>query len=220
MNKDAPLYAVRPIRDLRDMLQQSTELYADKPVFLIKDNHAARVPEDDERVARREYLPVTYAQFDRDVHHFGTWLMRHGVNPTKGRLAILAETRYEWYVSYLATTNGYGVVVPLDKELPDHELASLLNRASCDTLIYSSKKQTSVDAIRSQVPTLKQFISMEAEPEVAGDLSFWSCLSDGKDLYAAGERSFDEVPIDPHEMRILLFTSGTTALQSRHAQPP
>src|SRR5665647_525519 len=94
MKKNAPFYDVRNINDLRDMLAQSRTLYADQTAFLIKDRRGG------------PYLPVTYRQYAADVDAFGTALADAGLKG--GRIAILAETRYEWYVSYLATTNGTG----------------------------------------------------------------------------------------------------------------
>ena len=100
--KDIPLYEVRKIRDLRDMLQQSVALYGDHPAFMVKKEHGG------------PYTNVTTKEFSDDVDAFGTALLHHV--STGSRVAILAETRYEWYVSYLSVTNGTGIVVPLDKE--------------------------------------------------------------------------------------------------------
>ena len=126
MNKNAPLYEVRKIRDLRDMLTQSSKLYADQPAFLIKERRG------------EPYKPVTYGQYAKDVDAIGTALADMGLKG--GRIAILAEARYEWYVSYLATVNGTGIVVPLDKELPVGEIRSLLERSRADAVIFSSSK--------------------------------------------------------------------------------
>ena len=124
--------------------------------FLIKDPVAARreLPETDAATGERSlpYMPISYIQYDRDVDAFGTRLKHLGLE--SARVAILAETRYEWYVTYLATVNGVGVVVPLDKELPQAEIESLLNRSYADVLVYSAGKKKDVDAIRANLPML------------------------------------------------------------------
>ena len=194
--KDIPLYEVRKITDLRDMLKQSVMLYQDKPVFLIKKNKG------------EDYSEVSYKQFGDDVDSFGTALVqRVGIG---SRVAILGEARYEWYISYLSVTNGTGIVVPLDKELPKHEIASLLNRSHTDCLIYSSSKQSIVDAIRDEIPSVKHFICMDSIAETETVYSFQSFLESGKKLLSEGSRAFLDAPIDPEAMTILLFTSGTT----------
>lgn len=195
--KNAPLYEVRKITDLRDMLRQSVKLYGDRTAFLVKGEQGG------------DYTPVTYQQFGRDVDGFGTALHELGV--VGGRVAILAETRYEWYVSYMSTVNGVGTVVPLDKELPQGEIRNLLNRSHADVLIYSKSKQKDVQAIRQDVPSVKYFISMDENPAEAGDLVFHDLLADGRMRVESGDQRFLNAPIDPEVLRILLFTSGTTA---------
>ncbi|HOB87280.1 MAG TPA: AMP-binding protein, partial [Bacillota bacterium] len=192
-----PLYEVKKIRDLRDMLQQSVALFGDHPAFMIKKKPGA------------PYTTVSMKQFAADVDALGTALLKRV--PHGSRVAILAETRYEWYVSYLGVTNGTGVVVPLDKELPAREIANLLNRAEADVLIYSAAKQQLVGEIREEVPGVKIFICMDPLPDGKGTLYFWDLLAEGRRLLAEGDRTFLDAPVDPEAMTILLFTSGTTA---------
>ncbi|NLO37432.1 MAG: AMP-binding protein [Clostridiaceae bacterium] len=210
--KNIPLYDVRTIRDLRDMLRQSVKHYGDTTAFLIKDPHVlkrdaalAGAPTD----KNQPYLPVTYRQFGQDVDTLGTYLSSLPLE--SARVAILAETRYEWYVTYMATVNGVGIVVPLDKELPTAEIASLLNRSHADILVYAPSKRKEVDAIRDQVPSVRYFVSMDPEEAGGQDHSFWDWLDEGQTALQGGDKRFLEAPIDPSVLSILLFTSGTTA---------
>jgi len=194
--KNIPLYEIRKIRDLRDMLQQSVKLYQDKAVFMVKKNKG------------EHYSNISYKQYNEDVNAFGTALAN--MTGLGSRVAILAETRYEWYVSYLSVTNGTGIVVPLDKELPRQEIASLLRRSISDCVIYSSSKQSLIDEIRNDIPNVKYFICMDDVEETDKTLSFWKLLKKGQKLLEEGNRVFIDAPIDPDAMTILLFTSGTT----------
>jgi len=194
--KNIPLYEVRKIKDLRDMLQQSVMLYPDKTVFMIK------------KIKGQPYTNVSFKQYGEDVDALGTALTH--LAGRGSRTAILADTRYEWYVSYLAVTNGTGVVIPLDKELPGQEIASLLNRSLVDCLIYSSSRQSVIDAIRNEIPTVKYFICMDDVARTDNTRSFESLLDEGRKLLSKGNRDFLDAPIDPEAMTILLFTSGTT----------
>jgi long-chain acyl-CoA synthetase len=195
--KNIPLYEVRKMTDLRDMLQQSVKIFRDKPAFMIK------------KVRGEAYTNVSYKEYSEDVDAFGTALVN--LSGVGSRVAILAETRYEWYVSYLSTTNGTGIVVPLDKELPKQEIANLLNRSHADVLIYSSSKQPIVSEIKELVPTVKHFICMDKIEEKGNDYYFQSLLEKGKALIEGGNRDFLDAPINVEEMTVLLFTSGTTA---------
>jgi long-chain acyl-CoA synthetase len=207
--KQTPYYEVRTIGDLRDMLKQSVQLYGDKPAFLVKDPRAARTKADAATGGEKSqpYLPVSYRQYAQDVDAFGTKLKQLGL--ATGRVAILAETRYEWYVTYMATVNGVGVIVPLDKELPQGEIASLLNRSHAEVLVYASSKKKDVDAIRDRVPEVRDFVCMD-QPDGA-DIYFWDWLQAGAEALAGGDQSFVQAAIDPSVLSILLFTSGTTA---------
>lgn len=194
--KDIPLYEVRKIRDLRDMLQQSTALYGESTAFMIKKERGG------------PYIDVTMKEFAADVDAFGTALLHDGA--AGSRVAILAETRYEWYVSYLSVTNGTGIVVPLDRELPGQEVAGMINRAEVSVLIYSQAKQKMIEQIRAEIPGVTKFICMDP-PKGRSAYFWWDLLAEGRRLLDGGNRSFLDAPIDPEAMTILLFTSGTTA---------
>ena len=194
--KNIPLYEVRKIKDLRDMLHQSVKLYQDKTVFMIK------------KLRGESYSNVSFKQYSDDIDAFGTALTN--LAGAGSRVAILSETRYEWYVSYLSVTNGTGIVVPLDKELPKQEIASLLNRSHSDCLIYSSSKQSVVDEIKNELESVKYFICMDSIDPTDNVRSFEAVLEDGRNLIKAGNRDFLDEVIDPDAMTILLFTSGTT----------
>src|SRR5450756_1322883 len=124
--KNIPLYDVRSIRDLKDMLTSSTVLYGDRTAFHVK------------KVEGGPYQAISYRQFKADVDAFGTALLSIGLSG--GRVAIVGENRYEWAVSYLATVNGTGIVVPLDKEIPLLELKSLIQRAKVNAIVFAGSK--------------------------------------------------------------------------------
>jgi long-chain acyl-CoA synthetase len=197
MKKNIPFYKVRPISDLKDMLQQSVDVFGERPLFLIKNEKGG------------SYKKISFSRYGADVEAFGTALMSIGI--PQPRVAIIGESRYEWYISYLATVNGNGIVVPLDKELPKGEIANLINRAHCDVVVFSHMKQEDILAIRPDIPEAKVFICMDQEEESEGILSFETLLEKGRDLVAQGDESFRNFPIDPSVMKILLFTSGTTS---------
>ena len=114
---------VRPIKDLKDMLNSSVELYGDKAAFLSKPKGGTA------------YEPISYKQFKSDVDAMGTALIDLGLK--NGKIALIGDNRYEWSISYLSVVNGTGIIVPLDKELPANEIELLLQRSQADAVIYS-----------------------------------------------------------------------------------
>jgi len=178
------------------MLAQSVNLYQNSNAFLIKKERGGA------------YEPVTYRQYSDDINAFGTALI--DLCGMGCRVAIIGEAKYEWYVTYLSVTNGTGIVVPLDKELPKQEIESLLNRSHADIVVYSSSKQAVIDEVRGNVPSVKHYILMDPDKDTGNFLRFWDLAAKGKQLLEEGNRAFLDAEIDPEAMTILLFTSGTT----------
>ena len=191
-------YQFRYINDLKDMLCTSAELFTDDPAYLVKD------------VPGGEYRPISYKQTKQDVDALGTRLIALGL---KGkRIAVIGENSYKWVISYLGTTNGTGVIVPLDKELPPREIINLLKRAEVSAIIYSKKLEPTVTEAVREVEGIQYRINMAAEEHTDNELSFDRLVEAGYELIHNGDCSFLNAEIDREAMCTLLFTSGTTGL--------
>ena len=128
------LYEVREITDLRDMIRSSAELFSDEPAFLVKE------------VPAGEYVPITYRTLKSDIDCLGTYFAKVGMKGKK--IAVIGENSYQWVVAYLAAVNGMSIAVPLDKELPSHEIHNLLVRAEVDAILFSAKvEDKTLDAL-------------------------------------------------------------------------
>ena len=189
--KNIPLYEVDKIVDLKGMLENSEKKFGHKTAFLKKE------------AGNPDYIPVTYSQYKKDVDAFGTKLIDMGYKNEK--IVIIGENRYEWSV-----VNGVGVVVPLDKELPANEIINSINRAQASLVIFSNKLIENVQASMDKLPTVKEYIIMDKESDDERFLAFDKLLADGHKLVDGGDKRFLDAKIDPKEMQILLFTSGTT----------
>ena len=105
-----------------------------------------------------------------------------------------------------------GVVVPLDKSLPEAELKSSLERSEAEAVIYSKKYESIMSELnKNSNNKVKYYISMDKEKSDEKMYSLKELINVGKDLIAAGDRRFLDSEIDNEEMSIMLFTSGTTA---------
>lgn len=194
--KNGELYEVRPIEDLKDMLNSSVDIYGDKAAFLSKPKGSS------------DYIPISYKQYKLDVEAFGTALIDLGLK--NARIALIGENRYEWSTSYLSVVNGTGVVVPLDKELPANEIELLLERSQSDAIIYSESIKDKIEPLAQKSNSLRYFISMDREEDEGRILSFHMLLQKGHKLLKEGKRDFIDAQIDADMMSMLLFTSGTT----------
>lgn len=190
------LYQMRYINDLRDMVHSSAEMFGDKTSFLVKYK------------PRGEYRPITFNQLKSDIDHLGTKLVEMGLKDKK--VAIIGENSYKWVVTYLAVTNGTGVIVPLDKELTGIEIRNLLERAKVDAIVFSGKMKKKLIADIEAVGGIDIKIDMDAKEDEEGIVRWDSLLEEGKALLDGGDKRFVEAVIDREAMCTLLFTSGTT----------
>ena len=192
------LYEFRPVSDLKDMLDTSAEIYADRAAYLIKE------------VLGGEYKPIYFPQVKSDVDSLGTKFTEMGLRGK--RIAVIGENSYQWALTYFATTNGTGVIVPLDRELPPNEIRNLLQRAEVSAIVFSRKMEPTVKEALKGLTGIDYTINMSATNDEAGDISLNKLIGEGKELLEAGSREFVDAIIDREAMCSLLFTSGTMGL--------
>ena len=192
------LYEFREVRDLKQMLYSSAQMYGDKTGYLVKDRPGG------------PYLPISYNQFRDDVNGLGTALLELELKGKK--IAVIGDNRYDWLVAHMAAVCGVGISVPLDKELPVGEVANLLNRSGATALIYSAKAEKKVLQALEQAPGVEVVISMDKQEDTDTVKSMPQLVQRGLYLMGQGDRTYLNAQIDPEAMSILLFTSGTTGL--------
>ena len=193
-----PLYKVEKITDLKDMINKSVEKFSDRPAYVFKTEK------------KEEFKEITYKQLKNDIDSLGTALINLGLEGK--RVAVIGENRYEWGVTYLAVVNGTGTIVPLDKALPENEIESLIIRSGVEAIVYSNKYNEIMNDLKEKKNTdLKYFISMDLDESENGIISFKKLLTRGKELLENGDKRFIDAKINVEEMRIMLFTSGTTS---------
>ena len=185
--------------DLKDMLNQTGEVYGNRPAYIFKTEEKGK------------FRTITHKEFRENINALGTTLIQMGLKDK--RIALISENRYEWELSYLAVAAGVGVIVPLDKALPDNELESLILRSQVEAIIYSSKYDAIMKTLREKKNTnLKYFISMDLEENTQGIYAEKALVEKGKKLLADGNKTYIDAKIDAEKMGIMLFTSGTTAM--------
>ena len=192
------IHEFEKFENLKDMLNKSTEKFGDKPAYVFKKKEIGKFRE------------ISYKQFKNDIDNLGTALINLGLKDKK--IAVIGDNRYEWGVSYLSVTNGTGVVVPLDKALPNNEIESLIIRSEVEAIIYTKKYDEIMNELKDKKNTeLRYFISMDLEESINGVISYKKLVEKGKQQIENGDRKFLDAEIDSDKMGIMLFTSGTTS---------
>ena len=185
------------IKDLKDMLKKSGEKYGEKNAYKI-------------RLEKNKYKTYTHKDVRQMINYLGTRLIDLGLK--NKRIAVIGENRYEWEIAYLSIVCGTGIVVPLDKSLPQNELEKVIERSGVEAIFYSEKYTDILKTIVGRgIGKLKTLISMDLKHHTEGIYSQNELISEGKELVENGNKSFIDATIDNEKMSIMLFTSGTTS---------
>ena len=182
------------ITNFKDMIYRSAKVFSSRTAFKLKDKN-------------KNIYTVTYSEFKKDIMALGTALINKGFLNKK--ICIIGKNSYEWAVSYLAASI-VGVVVPIDKELHTDDVINFMNISEAEAILGDEKN---LNLIIENYEKLNNkniaFISFQENDN--NELTYFYNFKDiGQNLINSGDTRFDEIKINPDEMKILLFTSGTT----------
>ena len=187
-------YKTREFSDLKEMLDQSAELFKDRPAFEIKRNN--------------EHFNISFPRYIEEINGFITALAKEGYKDTS--IAVCADNCYEYCLSYLSVICSGNVIVPIDKELMAEDIKGILNVSHSKILICDEHFLSRVDIsgfngirILCISKPAKGFESLET----------LACfVNRGINLNKKGETLYKDIKQDTRKLCTLLFTSGTTGV--------
>ncbi|MEG0918523.1 MAG: AMP-binding protein [Anaerovoracaceae bacterium] len=191
---ESKLHSVRNIETLRDLINGNAALFGDKPALLPKEKKGG------------EYFEISFSQFKRDVDALGTKLIDMGLKGEK--IAVMGNNSYQWVVAYFAIINGAGIVVPLDKELKKEEIENLIKTAGCKAVFFTQNYTKYFDDM--DIEYKFKMDAYEIKENMTIENHIYSLINDGMILLEQGNDAYINAELDPNEMRVILFTSGTT----------
>ena len=175
------------VTNFKEMIERSAQIYKTRTAFKLKNKDG-------------EIYSKTYEEVKNDIYALGTELIENGL--TNKRIAVIGKNSYKWAISYLASSI-VGVVVPIDKELHSDDVINFMNVAECECILGDGKNLKTITENIEKLNNKKTiFVDFEH--------SFEHYLEAGRTLLEKGNTKFEEIKINPDEMKILLFTSGTT----------
>lgn len=191
-----PLYEVRNLYSLRQLVDENAVMFAEKPAFKYK--------------VGKEVVSVTYSEFKTQVDALGSALCELGYDDT--HIAIIGVNSFEWVRSYFAALNLKGAVVPVDKDLTPDETEYIINTSEAKVVFHSGKAVAKkLNELEPKLQSVELFICFD-EPEdkdekhiFVGDL-----MKRGYELLEQGDKSFTSIDPNNETLKELLFTSGTT----------
>ncbi|MBN7772356.1 AMP-dependent synthetase/ligase [Clostridium aminobutyricum] len=188
------LHPVREIETIKELIATSKEIFGKKPAFLLKEEKGG------------DYKEVNFITLKDDIDALGTQLIELGLQDTP--IAVIGENCYQWMVSYFAIVNGVGKVVPLDKEQSKEEIFNLVATAGCKAIFFTSSYKNIIKDL--DIPFKFQMEVYTKRHQHDLDTSWENLIDAGRKLISHGDRRFIDMELDPMEVRMLLFTSGTT----------
>lgn len=188
---------LKDLQSLKDIVNVRFELFLDKTAFIEKEENG------------KDFEHITYKQVKNKINGLGTYML-NDLKLKGKKIAIIGENSSRWYISYMAIACGVGIVVPLDKGLPENEILNLLKRCDAQAIIYSSRRSEMIQDLRKDLPKDMIYIDMNKKESDEVSLSFDRIAEKGLDEINAGDESYINMPIDNKAFSILLFTSGTS----------
>jgi long-chain acyl-CoA synthetase len=186
-NKPYPLYKIKQLSNLKELITLASEKYGDQPAFTYE--------------RKKRQVSVSYRQFKSDVDALGTAIYDMGIANTK--IAVIGENSYEWILAYFATVNSGNVIVPIDRELPPEDVKHIISDCDAAVFVYSETYADIAEHLKNADTSVQRFISMNTVPEM---------LETGNSLIHNGENNIADYTIDGNALAAILYTSGTTGM--------
>ena len=196
------LYETPVFENIREVIAYPVKNYPENIAFKIKEKEGKKV----------SYKEITYKELQNQINALGTAFINLGLKDK--RIAIISKNKYEWVLTYLATMNGTGITVPLDKGLPEEEIESLLQRSYADCIVFAEEYLEIIKKIEDKKSTkLTKFICMDKfdKEKYPNFMYIQDLLKTGEKLLKDGNKEFLNAEIDNKKMASIIFTSGTTA---------
>ncbi|MBE6039433.1 MAG: hypothetical protein E7219_00480 [Clostridiales bacterium] len=187
-NKPYPLYEIPDVCTLRELVDNGREKGEFVTAFY-------RGRHNDE--------PITFGDCSRIVERLGTYLLSLGLH--SDHIAIIGENSTEWVLSFLAVTNSGNTAVPIDRGLPNEDLAELVLHSDCRAILYSEKCRRTMEFLQDLG---KPYIDIMYMPLSEFD----AYVADGARLLDEGNTQFEDVgeTIGRDTLASIVYTSGTS----------
>lgn len=186
-------FKVHDITDFKDLLYKSAEMFKNRAAFKLKDKSG-------------KIYGVKYIDFKNRVEALGTSLLDLGLS--NSCISVIGKNSYSWITSYLATSI-IGTVAPIDKELHVDDVINFINISESKAVIGDEKYIKSIMQSKDKLKNDIIFINID-NSNIEGTLNFDELINKGLEKVKNGDTSFSDITINPDDMHILLFTSGTT----------
>ncbi len=188
--------SVKKFSSIREMMEMAVADAGDKVAYRFKENGEVR--------------EVTFKEFRDTTIYLGTALKNMGL--ANKHVAMLGENSYNWICVYLTMLQSDGVYVPVDKELAPEPMSFVLNESDAEVLFYTKTYDKFVEENKGNFPKITTFVAIDNDEDTEDAYSFKKLIEKGRELYISGDHSFESIEKSTDDMRMLVYTSGTTGI--------
>ncbi len=148
-----------------------------------------------------EGTDFTYAELQDRTNRFANILKARGIKKGERVYALLGRVS-ELYIAALGTMKAGAVFCPLFSAFGPEPIQSRMEIGDAAALITSTRLyKRKVQGIRAKLPALREIFLTDGEVDETLHLA---------PLMETASPAFDTTPMDPEDMALLHFTSGTT----------
>ena len=97
------------------------------------------------------YVQLSYGEVADQAHRLAAFLVQLQVAPGD-RIALLSENRPEWCVAYLGIVAAGATAVPLDVQMEEEELETLLHHSESRVIVASEAELTRIESLIRTLP--------------------------------------------------------------------
>jgi len=186
-----PLYDVESVSSIKEMMELAVKEAGEKIAYKYKIND--------------EVKEATFSEFVNTVATLGAFL--HANELSDKHIACIGNNSYKWIVTYLTALRGSGVFVPIDKELPEKDILHVIRDSESSVVFYDKKHEETLMKNADELENVKYFIGFDRDESDGKFLSFDSVMEVSDDL---DKEPFLNETTNPNELKLLVYTSGTT----------
>ena len=183
--------SIKRIDTVREVLEQARNEVPGKNAF--------------EYRAHGGVVTVTYSEFYKEALYMCNAVSGRGY-ASGVHIACIGNNSYRWLVAFLSTLCSNNIFVPVDKDLPEDDLKTVLSHSDSTVVFCDGKYYDLVKSLADAEGKITMIVCFDGDKGVAFD----DMMKEGKALYNEGKKEFPAINYDMNGMKMLVYTSGTT----------
>lgn len=154
----------------------------------------------------------SWQQYYKDIETLGCALLSQGIKEGD-RVAIMANTCYEWSVSDFAIFGIKAITVPIYQNNTAEDVEYILNNCGARAIFCECRGSLStIEIIKDRCPALEKIFVFEDRCHSPDVLTWKDLRSAGEHYHKSQPTAFEQLcrTLKPEDTATILYTSGTT----------